>query len=47
MWCFLRASSSWLAWWLQAFGLILAIWLTLLTAALRLRASAGRLSRMK
>jgi hypothetical protein len=36
-----------LAWWLQAFGLILAIWLTLLAAALLLRASAGRLNLMK
>jgi hypothetical protein len=36
-----------LAWWMQAFGLILAIWLTLFTAALLLRASAGRLTRMK
>jgi hypothetical protein len=43
----LRASSSWLAWWLQAFGLILTILLTLLAAALLLRASAGRLSRLK
>jgi hypothetical protein len=41
------ALAAALIWWAQIFGLILAVWLTLLTAALLLRLAGGRLQRIR